>query len=68
MKILFVFHEAELSGASILLYRMVNWLSENTSISLSFLLMRDGPLGKEIKELGPVYFWDETPPRKKNNT
>ena len=65
MKILFVFHEAELSGASILLYRMVNWLSENTSISLSFLLMRDGPLGKEIKELGPVYFWDETPPRKR---
>lgn len=65
MKILFVFHEAELSGASILLYRMVKWLSENTSISLSFLLKSDGPLMKEINELGQIYFWEETPPRKR---
>ena len=65
MKILFIFHEAELSGASILLYRMVKWLSENTSISLSFLLMSEGPLMKEINELGRIYFWEETPPRKR---
>lgn len=62
MKILFVFHEAEYSGASILLLRIVGWLSKNTDFSMSFLLKTNGPLAEQIIEIGKVYYWDPVNP------
>jgi glycosyltransferase involved in cell wall biosynthesis len=66
MKILFVFHEAEYSGASILLLRIVKWLSKNTDFSMSFLLKTNGPLAIQINEIGKVYYWDPVNPVKRS--
>lgn len=43
-KILFISHEASLSGAPILLYNLVKWLSQHTNIAIEVLFLRDGNL------------------------
>lgn len=58
MKILFIFHEARLTGASLALFRMVKWLKSHSDISMSFLLLEGGALQKELGELGEVIEWD----------
>lgn len=61
-KLLFVFHEARLTGASLALLRIVRWLKENSDHTMSFLLLGGGVLKQELAELGEVIEW------KKNNS
>ncbi len=58
MKILFVFHEARLTGATLALFTYVKWLHKHTDISVSFLLKERGEMEKEISLLGKVYVWE----------
>lgn len=57
MKILFVFHEARLTGAPIALYSMAKWLAENTNFKLSFLILDGDELVPKLKEIGEVHYW-----------
>ncbi len=57
MKILFVFHEARLTGAPIALYELVEWLAKNTKIKMSFLLLDGGELTEKLNGLGTVFYW-----------
>lgn len=59
MKILFIFHEAHLTGATLALFGTVKWYSENTDFSMSFLLKENGILKNEISKIGPVYNWTQ---------
>jgi L-malate glycosyltransferase len=59
VKILFIFHEAHLTGATLALFSNVKWFSENTDISMSFLLKEDGILNNDISKIGTVYLWEK---------
>lgn len=63
MKVLFVFHHAGITGAALLLYSTVEWLSSNTDIKMSFLLRDDGPLKSELARYGNVYDWNSELPK-----
>jgi glycosyltransferase involved in cell wall biosynthesis len=52
--LLFVFHEAQLTGASIVLLRYVKWLASNSDYKLVFILMNGGPLEAELHTIGEV--------------
>jgi len=58
-RILFVFHEACLTGATIVLFRYVTLLKAQSPHQLLFLLGSKGPLETELRELGAVYDWEE---------
>jgi len=58
MRILFLFHDANRTGATLTLYRMVRWLSANTDFSMTFLFRDDGILVADFGKLGPVHFWN----------
>lgn len=66
MKILFIFHEAHLTGATLALYGTVKWYSENTGISISFLLKENGILNNEMSQIGTVYLWNQENFNKRN--
>jgi glycosyltransferase involved in cell wall biosynthesis len=66
VKILFIFHEAHLTGASLALFGNVKWFSENTDISMSFLLKENGILKNEISRIGKVYHWEKANITNKN--
>jgi glycosyltransferase involved in cell wall biosynthesis len=66
MKILFIFHEAQLTGATLALLRNVEWYSENTDISQEFLLKQSGVLIHELSGFGNVYLWENEDPSTKN--
>jgi glycosyltransferase involved in cell wall biosynthesis len=57
VKILFIFHEARLTGATLALYRIVFWLKHNTNISMSFILLEKGDLYENLTKLGLVVDW-----------
>ena len=61
VKILFVFHEANRTGATLNLLNMVKWLSENSDISMSFLFKENGDLASEVSKIGEVYLWNPDP-------
>ncbi len=58
MKILFLFHEAKLTGATLNLFRMVKWLSVHSDHSMTFLLREDGVLSPELRKIGRVHYWN----------
>ncbi|MFN5620547.1 MAG: glycosyltransferase [Flavobacteriales bacterium] len=60
MKILFVFHEARLTGASLALFRVVSWLKRNSDIQMSFLFNEKGPLQQDLLSYGTTITWDTT--------
>ena len=59
MKILFIFHEANLTGATLSLFGNVKWYSDNTDITMHFLLKENGILNNEISQIGTVYLWQK---------
>lgn len=59
MKILFVFHHGGITGASLALYSTIEWLSENTTFEMSFLLRENGIVGEMVSKYGKVYNWEE---------
>jgi glycosyltransferase involved in cell wall biosynthesis len=61
MKVLFVSHDASRTGAPLLLLWLVQWLRQHSSIEVSAILMRDGPLRREFEKVCPTYFWNPPP-------
>jgi len=53
-KILFIGHYAGLTGAPIILLRLLKWMNENTKLELSVLLKQDGPLKAAYEKIAPV--------------
>lgn len=58
MKILFVFHEARLTGASLALFRVVDWLKRNSDVNMFFLFKEKGPLQQDLLNFGTSISWD----------
>lgn len=58
MKILFVFHEARLTGASLALFRVVDWLKRNSDLNMFFLFKENGPLQQDLLNYGTSISWD----------
>lgn len=56
LALLFIFHEAQRTGASIVLLRYVTWLSKNTDYKLSFVLNSPGPLEKDLSSIGKIIY------------
>jgi glycosyltransferase involved in cell wall biosynthesis len=56
-KILFISHDASLTGAPIMLLRMLRWLSAHTDFTLDVMLLSDGPLADAFASVGNVYHW-----------
>jgi glycosyltransferase involved in cell wall biosynthesis len=54
-RVLFVSHDATRTGSPILLLHILRWLSRNTSIQWTTLLVRGGDLESEFAALGPVH-------------
>jgi glycosyltransferase involved in cell wall biosynthesis len=57
VKILFIFHEAQFTGATLALSGNVKWFSEHTDFLMSFLFLENGPLKNEFVKTGPVFLW-----------
>lgn len=57
-KILFILHEAHITGATINLFRMAKWISENSDISMSFLIKDPGILINDLSRIGKIYLWN----------
>jgi glycosyltransferase involved in cell wall biosynthesis len=60
MKILFVFHEARLTGASLALFRVVDWLKRNSDVNMFFLFKENGPLQQDLLNYGTSISCDTT--------
>jgi glycosyltransferase involved in cell wall biosynthesis len=56
MKILFIFHEYNHTGATIVLYRNILWL-KNNGIEPYLLITGHGSLENDIRKLGKSYNW-----------
>jgi glycosyltransferase involved in cell wall biosynthesis len=52
--ILFISHDASVSGAPVVLLHFLRWLKANTRITFKILLRDGGPLLEEFKQLSPV--------------
>jgi len=61
-KILFLSHEASLTGAPMMLLHLIRWLKANRPIDPVIGLLAGGPLAESFAELGPVFEWRNTEP------
>lgn len=57
-KILFISHDATMTGAPILLLRLANELAKTKEFEISFLLIEDGVLKEKFASTGPTYLWN----------
>ena len=57
-KILFISHEASLSGATFVLLELMKWLKAHQQIEVTILLKEDGPVKEKFLETGDVYLYD----------
>lgn len=53
-RLLAVSHEANWTGAPIVLADLLEWIARHTDTEIHTLLLRDGPLRTRFEELGPV--------------
>jgi glycosyltransferase involved in cell wall biosynthesis len=51
---LFVSHEATLTGAPMMLLHFLRWLRENSTVEPSIVCLRGGPLAEQFAEVGPT--------------
>lgn len=58
-RILFVTHEASLTGAPIMLLNFLRWLKFQKSIPFDILIIENGPITPEFKKLAPTYVWNQ---------
>ncbi len=54
MRILFISHTADRTGAVAVLLNMQQWLARHSDVKIVTLLLRDGPLAPEFRRLGSV--------------
>ena len=48
------------------MYNFLQWLRINTNVHFDILLLNEGPLTVDFKQIGNVYFWNAPPPKKPN--
>jgi glycosyltransferase involved in cell wall biosynthesis len=60
-RVLFISHDASLSGATMVLLALLNRLKANTSMEISVLLNDEGPLTGKFKEVAETYLYHPTP-------
>lgn len=58
-RVLFVSHEATLTGAPMNLLHLVRWARSNADVEVHTLLLRDGPMHERFAEVGPVTALDD---------
>lgn len=56
--ILFVFHDAGLTGANLVLFRYISFLFQHHQFNLSFIVGRPGPLINALSPFGPICIVD----------
>src|SRR5215467_15632444 len=56
-KILFVSHQAELSGAPVILLESIKQFGNQSSIQFSILIIEDGILVEQFKKVGKTFVW-----------
>jgi len=54
-KILFIGHDASLTGAPMVLLHILRWLQRNTSIETYLILLKGGPLYNQYREVSRVW-------------
>jgi glycosyltransferase involved in cell wall biosynthesis len=59
MKILFICHDGEKTGAPILLLHLLRWLKANTNIQFEVLLLKNGPLYDNFQEITKVHLYSK---------
>jgi glycosyltransferase involved in cell wall biosynthesis len=57
-KILFLSHEASLSGAPLVLLELMKWMKLHKQIEATLLLKEDGPLKEQFAAVSTVYFYN----------
>ena len=62
-KLLFISHDASLTGAQILLHRLASEVSKRGGYTLIFVLVKDGPLKTKFEEIGPTFLWNDESPK-----
>jgi glycosyltransferase involved in cell wall biosynthesis len=60
-KVLFLGHDAGLTGAPLLLLELIKWLKANSTIRTSLLLKRGGEIQAAYQEVTPTHFHCENP-------
>ncbi|MEO6719096.1 MAG: glycosyltransferase family 4 protein [Ferruginibacter sp.] len=62
MKILFISHEATLTGAPILLLRLIEQVKKHSALEILILVKEGGELEKRFEALGKTLVWDRAIP------
>jgi glycosyltransferase involved in cell wall biosynthesis len=57
-KILFISHEAGLSGATFVLLELMKWMKVHEQVEVTILLKEDGPIKDRFDEIGKTYLYD----------
>lgn len=65
-KVLFISHEANYSGAPIVLLHFLKWFKENTNISFEILLRKNGVLQSDFQAIAPTLLFEELAPSQKS--
>lgn len=65
-RILFISHEASVSGATHVLLYLMEWIIANTGAEVSVLLKEDGPAREKFEKICRVYLYEPAQPTFKN--
>jgi glycosyltransferase involved in cell wall biosynthesis len=57
--ILFISHDARLSGAQLILIHLTEWLAKHTLIDIKIITLEGGPLINRMKNVGHTIIWHE---------
>lgn len=57
--ILFISHDARLSGAQLILVHLTEWLAKHTLIDIKIITLEGGPLIDRMKNVGQTIIWHE---------
>lgn len=57
--ILFISHDARLSGAQLILVHLTEWLAKHTLININIITLEGGPLIDRMKKVGHTIIWHE---------
>ncbi len=57
--ILFISHDARLSGAQLILVHLTEWLAKHTLINIKIITLEGGPLIERMKNVGHTIIWHE---------
>lgn len=57
--IVFISHDARLSGAQLILVHLTEWLAKHTLLDIKIITLEGGPLMDRMKDVGPTIIWHE---------